>query len=1026
MKRILSFMLVSMMMLTMILPVGATTPTIPAVGTMVYSTDFSDNAIDSTHFSGIRTYGDGSVTQENGKLHLYEEGSDSGVGTYASRTSVDVYPYSNDITSVLSGKFVVEYTWEKADPWWAAEVFLFGSASVNEESGSEFIRLMSYKNAGEADNAASHTAKMYVAYSDTAGGKGPDEYRYTDPTQFDMNTTIKMTIAVDTNNHTLDLWINDIFAESFTDLQLSGLQRIQFDTYGHDERESDITVDDLRIYTVAAGGSSSADAEADFEALSRRSLLTAGSADATLLDNLNLPTEGANGSTITWSSSDPAVINPANGVVTRPALTKSVTITATIDGSLTKAFSFRVPGKEVAIGGTKTMPTKGTVIYENNFDGTTVDAAHISMSSVNVAQNDALQMTRELYSGTEVSATIYPKSQDHVLSGEVVYEFYVDKYAKEHGAFIRFDGLSLNSWSYGTGLIITDADGDKPAIPYDSFGMNSGLLKVTAAFDTNADTYDLWINNEYVSSGRYTGAARSVQFSTGGDRSISGTHSVDNFSVYYTGNVSTFYSDTFNGSSLPDSVIAANGATLDTTEQSIKAPAGNYTVLKLNPAGTDITGKVVVDFTLARNAYNANTSFRIQDSNGRNVMNAIWYQAAGSTAADIYTGMSVRVGDGNGGEKIVRLANSSPQTTTKVLMQVEVDTNTGSVTVWANLNGRVESVSGTLHNAAASGVAKLNFEDNGGSGTFRLLDVNCYGVGSYTREEKTSLYSDSFEGTTVPTLAGGAATNPGGALVPNQQFALDINSTTGEANGIVTVEFTVWRKGYQAATSEIYIRDAADNAWAYLQWTGYNVGYGVRTHFRATQDAASDYTTSSASASDAAKTFKVEINTTNGALKVWDGSTLLANGYSPSANASGGVEKLFISGGNIVELRDVNSSQVTLETISTPTYVPETAPEVSAMAIDYNAFDKKVNILSPDAKDLTVIAAAYAVNGANKTLISAVPADVTLVADGSVVADTSALSTAGANSVVIYLWSDATSTLQPVCAAVPAAVATAY
>ena len=59
MKRILGFILVSMMMLTMILPVGATTPTIPAVGTMVYSTDFSGDTIDAAHFSGIKADTDG-------------------------------------------------------------------------------------------------------------------------------------------------------------------------------------------------------------------------------------------------------------------------------------------------------------------------------------------------------------------------------------------------------------------------------------------------------------------------------------------------------------------------------------------------------------------------------------------------------------------------------------------------------------------------------------------------------------------------------------------------------------------------------------------------------------------------------------------------------------------------------------------------------------------------------------------------------------------------------------------------------
>ena len=85
---------------------------------------------------------------------------------------------------------------------------------------------------------------------------------------------------------------------------------------------------------------------------------------------------------------------------------------------------------------------------------------------------------------------------------------------------------------------------------------------------------------------------------------------------------------------------------------------------------------------------------------------------------------------------------------------------------------------------------------------------------------------------------------------------------------------------------------------------------------------------------------------------------------------------------------------------------------VADLSLDYNAFDKKVTVLSPDAQDAVVIAAGYAYIDGCKTLVSVAPVAVTLVADGSVVADTSAFSVAGATSVILYLWNNLTE-LQP-------------
>ncbi len=85
---------------------------------------------------------------------------------------------------------------------------------------------------------------------------------------------------------------------------------------------------------------------------------------------------------------------------------------------------------------------------------------------------------------------------------------------------------------------------------------------------------------------------------------------------------------------------------------------------------------------------------------------------------------------------------------------------------------------------------------------------------------------------------------------------------------------------------------------------------------------------------------------------------------------------------------------------------------VSDIALDYNAFDKKVTIVSPAAQDAVVVAAAYTGTGAEAKLVNALPVPATLVEDGSVTIDLSALDAAGATDVKLYLWNSETG-LQP-------------
>ena len=81
---------------------------------------------------------------------------------------------------------------------------------------------------------------------------------------------------------------------------------------------------------------------------------------------------------------------------------------------------------------------------------------------------------------------------------------------------------------------------------------------------------------------------------------------------------------------------------------------------------------------------------------------------------------------------------------------------------------------------------------------------------------------------------------------------------------------------------------------------------------------------------------------------------------------------------------------------------------LSEFAMDYNAYDKKVSVASPVDGSAYVLVASYQ----GDKLVSAAAKTVTLTANDDVLADTSELSTLGADRVILYLW-DGTGTLKP-------------
>jgi formylglycine-generating enzyme required for sulfatase activity len=99
---------------------------------------------------------------------------------------------------------------------------------------------------------------------------------------------------------------------------------------------------DTKLFSVSVIMSDAGAVATDKAAL--QILYSAGDAQTSVTGNLGFPTSGSNGSTITWVSSSPSIVS-TTGVVTRPASTTDVTLTATISkgtASDTKVFTVSV------------------------------------------------------------------------------------------------------------------------------------------------------------------------------------------------------------------------------------------------------------------------------------------------------------------------------------------------------------------------------------------------------------------------------------------------------------------------------------------------------------------------------------------------------------------------------------------------------------------------------------------------------------------------------------------------------------
>ncbi|MWV58955.1 family 43 glycosylhydrolase [Rathayibacter sp. VKM Ac-2754] len=173
------------------------------------------------------------------------------------------------------------------------------------------------------------------------------------------------------------------------------------------------SVRDFRIYSSALTASDVAGLQAtDATRVARDSAALDLGDLSSVTANLTLPTTGANGSAIAWSSSDPAVIS-TSGVVTRPASgVSTVTLTATTtrgSATQTRTFTATVPAQDVNADAQKALDAL-TIVNAGDVRGNVTlpakaGAYDVSWSSSNTAVVSATGVVTRQAASTPVTLT---------------------------------------------------------------------------------------------------------------------------------------------------------------------------------------------------------------------------------------------------------------------------------------------------------------------------------------------------------------------------------------------------------------------------------------------------------------------------------------------------------------------------------------------------------------------------------------------------------------------------------------------
>ncbi len=449
----------------------------PQGGSIIVEDRFDDNQLDARIKA---TNGSGSVTEHDGKAYIVRSAS-------GSENMLDYY--FNTDQSALTGTIVTEFILNRAT-----------ETRVN-------VRLRSSTNK-DYTGIDWYGDYLGLHYSSQQGEDGkaeqPDEF-------YGAQTQLKVTIQVNTAEHSLSMWLNNQLAIDNMYTRIAAADDLRYvRIYLEGNNLTTATVDDFRTYRIISDDDAVA---ADLETLTQESLLKVPMLDSGLLvDSLDLPAKGQNGSAIAWES-NPAGIIASDGTLTRPEEDTAVKLTATVSsGSVSqqKTFDFTVAGTNTDIAG---MPQDGIPIVEDRFDDNKLDERiKVSNGSGSVTEHDGkayIVRSSNGGSGSENMLDYYFNADRSGLTGTIVTEFILNR-ATATRVNVRLrssagrEYTGVDWYSDYLAVYASEQKGeDGVAVRQDSFYGAQTQLKVTIKVNTAEQLVSVWLNNQLAIDNMY-------------------------------------------------------------------------------------------------------------------------------------------------------------------------------------------------------------------------------------------------------------------------------------------------------------------------------------------------------------------------------------------------------------------------------------------------------------------------------------------------------------------------------------------
>lgn len=452
----------------------------PLVSETVFSDNFNDGEINSQ--IELKEAG-ATIREEDGALHLQR-------ATASGESGANIY--LNPDKSGQTGEIVTELIFNRSD----SNTF---SAQFYGADNKGLCYVTWWNN------------QITLSYADVQGGERKNYTFSSSP--YNAASEMKLTVYFNPENSRIIFWINNKYSAMGYSLGAEDLSRV----YIYNGNSGfDVTLDDFHCYKPDFELGASLACQIDSAKITEDTFYKVPKAHDTLvIDSLNLPTSGENGTEISWEASPAGIISTDGSLIERPASDTAVTLTATVSkgsASEEKTFSFTVAGKNTQVSD---LPRIDEQIYYNGFSSASADSRIELVAGSGTAQidNGVIYLEKSSIS-RKTGATIWLNENKSVATGKFVTEFILSRESQRQVSvdFIGENAQAALGISWGSKsdnvIVLTypevaGGEATDHRIKITDYNAEESL-KVTLFADDSSNQFALWLNQEYIANGFFS------------------------------------------------------------------------------------------------------------------------------------------------------------------------------------------------------------------------------------------------------------------------------------------------------------------------------------------------------------------------------------------------------------------------------------------------------------------------------------------------------------------------------------------